>query len=152
MARCVWDRHGNSDATRRLSSVAVQVASAAVAGWLLVRVSAGRQLNRCPGVRGSRSWSFGDRNFQRWYQSQCCSLIAGHSVSAVTHNVEQSKIYPDRNLAAQYMQQKGSETTKEGAYQKPDDIAAGRCHSGGGPIVVLTTERTTQSLQDPKVV
>ena len=26
MARCVWDRHGKSDATRRLSSVAVQVA------------------------------------------------------------------------------------------------------------------------------
>ena len=63
--------------------------------------------------------------------------IAGHSVSAVTHNVVPSKIYPDRNLAAQYMQQKGSETTKEGAYQKREDIAAGRSYSGGGPIVLL---------------
>ena len=45
-ARHVWDRHGKSDATRRLSSVAVQVASAAVAGWLLVRVSAGSRRGR----------------------------------------------------------------------------------------------------------
>ena len=34
------------------------------------------------------------------------------------------------------MQQKSSETTEEGAYQKRDDLAAGRCYSGGGPIVL----------------
>ena len=94
----------------------------------------------CKGCEAVVSWSFGGRNFQRCYQRRCCSSIAGHSVSAVTHNVEQSKIYPDRNLAAQYMQHRGSETTKEEAYQKCDgiaSIAAGRYYSGGGPIVFL---------------